>query len=412
MALVADHRIATLAAGAITLAAGAILVAIAPRAPLHRAAGLFFGLRGAHLALVAFSASPADLAGRLAVYPLLGIPFAAAWTAHHLAHHFGRRRPARRRWALGAALLAGVAVLTGVYLWDHRPLAWFFPLQFLAYAAIAAAIAREVRRTTPGPSRRALATFMLGFAGEPGFWAANILAQQAAPSYGGPDEYGAAAIAALATVAAALLWPGASAVSRRERRQGAILLAFAVGTGVLVAANAYLSFAPKHVLDPPEANAAWTLWTVGATAYASLRYRLFAMDLRVKAFLRYSSTTLLLGVVFWAASETIERELDAEGWLASLVAAALVGAALWPLHVLTRRIVELLMPGVADTEEYRRRRREDIYLAAVERARRDGFVDGEEREALRLLGRGLGLSGRDMVRLEGGVAPGPGGASG
>lgn len=404
MGLVADHRVATLVAGAITLAAGAALVAIAPRSPLHRAAGLFFGVRGANLSLLAFSDPFDDLQGRLLVYFLLATPFAAAWLAYRLLQDGGgpRRLPATvARWT-GGLLALGSGALGLAYALDHArffdgPLGYVYDLQFVTYAAIAAAIALGLR-TAEGPSRRALFTFMLGFLGEPVYWASDVLLQ-AARGVALPTIPVVLAATALAVAGAALVVAGL----RRRAGEWAPALALAgvaVGTAVLTDLQAQYAFAPPYVLDLRELNAAWTLWTVGATAYASLRYRLFTMDLRVKQFLRYGATTALLGAVFFVASEALESLFNANNLAQSLGAAAVIGIALYPLHKVTRRVAERLMPGVADTEEYRLRRRREIYLAALQRARSDGTVDEAERQALRSLGVGLGLSGREMAQLE------------
>lgn len=414
MAFVPDDRIATFAAGVLTIAAGAAIVAIAPKAPLHRATGLFFGLRGTYLTLICFSRPLDDLQGRLSVYALLAIPFAATWMAYRLAHDFGRRRPVRRRRRTTWILVSTLLLVEGLYALDHAsffgpggPLRKFFEIQFLTYAAITWAIARELRQTAPGPSRRALFTFMLGFAGEPAYWATNLLAQGILQDVHLPVWTWLSAAAVLALLLAGLFWTARLHRGARELGPAATLLAVAAATAILSSFAQVRALAPPHLLDLRTLNAVWTMWTVAATAYASLRYRLFEMDLQVKGVLRYGSTTFFLALVFWAASEILENRLGANTLGQSLAAAAAVGIALYPLHRLTRRLVEHLMPGVARTEEYRRRRREDIYLAAVERARTDGFVDPDEREALRRLGHGLGLTRRDMTRLEGLVSASP-----
>ena len=409
MALVADDRIATLVAGALTLAAGAVLVAIAPRSPLHRAAGLFFGVRGANLSLVAFADPYDDLQGRLVVYFLLATPFAAAWMAYRLLQDGGgpRRLPPGVARATGAFLAAGAAVLGLVYARDHLvffdgPLVYVFHLQFVVYAAIAAAIGLAMRTAPDGPARRALFTFMLGFLGEPLYYASDLLLQRlrGIPFTGLETAFALAALAiGLAALPAAGLRRG-----RKEVGPAVVLALVALMAAGLRNLQGEYAFAPRHLLGLPELNAAWTLWTIAATMYASLRYRLFVMDLRVKQFLRYGATTFLVGFLFFVASEVLESMLDAGTLLQSLLAAAIIGIALYPLHRLTQRVAERLMPGVADTDDYRARRRREIYWAAVERARSDGTVDEAERDALRILGTRLGLSGREMAQLETGPA--------
>lgn len=405
MAWVPDHRIATLVAGVVTLAAGAVLVSIAPRSRLHRATGLFFGLRGAMLTLTAFSNPRDDLQGRLLVYALLALPFAAAWMAYRFSHDVGPRRAARNERLWAGLLLGATATLALVYAFDHEVffgdslggfLVYLFDLQFLVYAGLAWALRLEHDRRPEGPSRRALFVLVVGLAAEPTFYAVRGLLAHLVPDQGSPAP--TVAILALTLVACVLSIPWRATGHERNRASG--ILGLAALTGLLVYLNARNGVLTSQVFQLPTANAAWTVFTIAAVAYASLRYRLFGMDLRVKMFLRYGSTTFLLALVFFVASEVIEANLDTSTTGQSLALAALVAAALFPLHHLTKRLVERWMPGVANTEEYRRRRRQDIYVAALERARTDGLIDESERQALRMLGHGLGLSGKDMAFLE------------
>lgn len=405
MAFLPDHRVATLVAGLVTLAAGAAILAIAPRSRLHRAAGLFFGVRGTNLTLLAFSEPFNDLQGRMLVYFLLATPAAAAWLAYHLLQDGGGPRrlpPVVARWTGGLLVLA-TGILGLMYAADHDlffrgPLGYVYDLQFVTYSAIAAAIALGMRAAQDGPARRALFTFMLGFLGEPVYWASTILQQWAR---GVPVPTVAVLLAAFALAVGLGSVPLAGLRrGHKEWTPALALVAVALGTALLTDLQAQFSFAPPYLLDIRELNAAWTLWTVAATAYASLRYRLFVMDLRVKQFVRYGATTFLLGALFFTTSELVESQFDTSNALQGLAAAASIGIALYPLHKLTRRLAERLMPGVADTEEYRASRRREIYRAAVQRARVDGFVDDVERDALRRLGSDLGLSGREMAHLE------------
>lgn len=403
------ERIPTLVAGAGTLLFGVIIVAMSPRSPLHRAFALFCVLRGGMLGLHAFSSPYTDMQGRLSVYLLIALPFAAWWLCHVFLRQHRRLRPLDVR--LAGGLLAGVLLVEAAYLADHGlfydangPLQVFFTLQFVAYAAVGFAVASKYRTCPPGPGRRALFPLALAFVAEPTYWvAANAYLIFSGSWSNMMDVADAASIIAAGALAIAT----AARISRarshpqldHDRERFIAIQGLALASGLATLALAF--WAPTFGRIPPLflLNAAWTLFLVAATTYAIVRYKLFTIDLRVKTFIRHGSTAALEGGLFVIVSELLEDRVASEG-LIPLVAALAIAAGLYPVSRLTRRIADRLMPGVVDNDAYRVQRRRDIYRAALHQAWADGSVTPGEKAALDALWKSLGISGREAKELE------------
>jgi hypothetical protein len=412
-------RIPTLVAGIATLLMGAIVIGMAPRAPLHRAFGLFFGLRGLMLVLQSMGGGiGTSLPGRLSVYVLIALPFSAVWLAHTFLRRHGRHRSRSMNRVLGVSLLATAGILEGAYFFDHdlffggsllrAPLILFYSLQFVCYAGIALLTGREFLRLPPSEYRRSLYAFTIAFLAEPTYHAVYLAA--AAPAIGIPDSVDGFANYVLPTITLFFVVIAAVATvrllrrteqDRHDRWRALTLQGLAAGTAVaIVAVNLWMRIDTDPIQLFFVLNAFWILVAVIGTAYAILRYRFFTMDLRVKVFLRYGSTAFLTATAFLFISETLETYIPAQTLLTSLVATAAVAVVLYPVHRLTRRLAERLMPGVADTQEYRRHRRSTIYRAALEGAMLDGFITPEEETALEVLWKSLGLSGKEARSIE------------
>lgn len=135
-------------------------------------------------------------------------------------------------------------------------------------------------------------------------------------------------------------------------------------------------------------------------AYAILRAQLFGIELKVKAGLRRSLIGAPFVVVFFVANETLEGLIAVEGYVIGLVAAGAVALLFVPLQRGASRLTDRIMPGVADTAEYRASRAEELYRAAVEAAWFDGEVTHREAAMLDRLASELGLTAAARRRLD------------
>jgi hypothetical protein len=103
---------------------------------------------------------------------------------------------------------------------------------------------------------------------------------------------------------------------------------------------------------------------------------------------------------FLVASELVERLLGVQGELFGIAAAVAVGLVFRRVEGLAGRVADRLMPGVEDTDAYRRVRRHDVYRATVESALQDGEITERERAVLATLAEQMALSTREAQRIE------------
>jgi hypothetical protein len=142
------------------------------------------------------------------------------------------------------------------------------------------------------------------------------------------------------------------------------------------------------------------LWLAAFLAYGMLRHHIFGIDLKVKWTLKRGTLVGALAVVFFVAKEGVEAFLPGEGALAGISGAAVVAALAFPMWRGAARVTDTLMPGVADTPEYRERRARDVYRAAIGDAMRDGEITAKERGILAGLRHNLGLTAAEARRME------------
>ncbi len=135
-------------------------------------------------------------------------------------------------------------------------------------------------------------------------------------------------------------------------------------------------------------------------AYAVLRHQLFDIDLKIKWTLRRGTVVGALAAVFFLVKEAVEAFVPGEGALAGIFGAAVVAALLYPAWTGSSRLVERLMPGVADTNEYRTVRKREVYRAALDEVMADGDLSEKDRNVLTGLADRLGLSNEDAQSLK------------
>lgn len=412
--MIVDGRFPTLTAAAAMLALALWVLAVRPRDSLHRILALFLFLRAAMYALVSFSSPFWDLEGRLMVYAMLAVPFAAVAVA--LAF-WQRHGPPHRRIEPGVAqglrwgLLAGAVALELVYLADHStfatrdqagPLQLMGPMTYLTYAAIALVLAVAGQATREPERRRGLLLMALAFALEPafrtGFHVVDGTPNAASLPYGIPGV--------------AILWAGLAAsvavaviLARTVEGRGMGLLraspvALAVGSGALVAlmpawADVLTVVHTLWVLD-----AFWHLALVGLAVVAVLRYEVLTLDLKFKTAVQRSAVGAVFAFAFFAASEWLEEVVPVQGEFLGMAAAVLIAVALRPIQHGASRLASALMPGVEDDEEHLAARRAAVYEAALTTALEDEHVTHRERLFLDRLAEQLGLPPEEAAALE------------
>lgn len=148
-----------------------------------------------------------------------------------------------------------------------------------------------------------------------------------------------------------------------------------------------------------------TLLFVTLIGYGVLKTQLFDIDLKVKAGVRRAAVAAVFVVVFFVASEAVERVASARlGTVAGLAAAGLLAFALTPLQRVADRVADAAMPAVRATPDYLQERKHAVYAAALEGARQDGVVTERERAILERLRRELGLTVQEAAGVERGAA--------
>ncbi len=138
--------------------------------------------------------------------------------------------------------------------------------------------------------------------------------------------------------------------------------------------------------------------------YGVLRTQLFDLDLRLKWALVRSGMLALIAVGFFVGSELLETVIPVQGVVLGLITAGIVVTALKPLQAGLERLLDTLMPGVEDSQEYLGGRKADVYAAAFEAGIRDGEITHRERSVLRTFAESLGLSDQEITKVEATVA--------
>jgi hypothetical protein len=134
--------------------------------------------------------------------------------------------------------------------------------------------------------------------------------------------------------------------------------------------------------------------------YGILRVQLFDIDLKVKWTLGRGTTLTLLTGAFFLITETVEFFLPGEGLIANLVGAGIVALLARPAWRLGTRFANTLLPGIVETEEFRRGRRLDVYRASLEAVAADGLITERERRILETMRAKLGISADEANRVE------------
>lgn len=406
----------TLLAGAATGLLALWVWALRPGDRVHRLLALFLVLRAAVYLLLPFSSPTWDLQGRLLVYPLLALPFAAAAFALTFLQDHGAVgvAPASRsvRWSRTGLLVAALAVETW-YLVDHgafdsplegRLIVLVAPLTYLTYAALGLIALIAASRQTDALGRTALGLLGLGFGLEPAFWAAFQVSDGRAWSAGVLPLVSEALFALAALVSLASLGLLVARARHRAlrpfalRAAGALLLA--LGTGV-----ALRHFVPR--LGLPEAvhalwrlDALWHLALVGLVVVAVLRYALFDLDLRIARSVSASAVGAAFAGAFLLGSEVLERFVPVEGTVLGILAAVGIAFALRPIQHAAERAARALAPGLATTEAALDARKTEIYRAAVVTARSEGGTSPREERFLERLREQLGIPEGAAGRIE------------
>ncbi|MGH7338843.1 MAG: hypothetical protein ACREI7_14780, partial [Myxococcota bacterium] len=197
-------------------------------------------------------------------------------------------------------------------------------------------------------------------------------------------------------------WASGRGHDRRLARGVAWLLLGSVLAGMMVSLAAGGFFA----VDDTGAFAVVRLATVCVFAYAILRHRLFDLDLRVKWTVRRGTLVAALAGVFFITKEVLESAVRADGVLSSVAAAAGIGLVAMPAWRFAGRLADRLLPGVADTTEYRTRRRRELYRAAVESAAEGGALSEDEKRLLAGFAKRLGLTPGEARLIDGGIVHG------
>lgn len=186
-----------------------------------------------------------------------------------------------------------------------------------------------------------------------------------------------------------------------------------VTAGHLISGSALVATPILH--GPVSWLSFWIGEAVGLTliTYGFLKYRLLDIDLKIKRGVSRSSVAGVFVAVFFVVSEGAQllfAEFAGSETLGVLAAGALVFF-LAPLQRLGERVGDAAMPGVEDTEEYREKRKREVYRATLEELHADEEVTAKERRTLGRLQEELGLGGDEAGRIEAEVLEGGGEAA-
>lgn len=134
-------------------------------------------------------------------------------------------------------------------------------------------------------------------------------------------------------------------------------------------------------------------------AYALLRHGMFNIDVKVKGTLRGGTVATVVGAALFILSESMESRLPVDGLQAGVLAAAIIGITLRPVHALAIRFAERLMPGIEASPDHFQARKESVYRSAVEQALLDGTLSEREERILQRVRLELGLTVKDARRI-------------
>jgi hypothetical protein len=134
--------------------------------------------------------------------------------------------------------------------------------------------------------------------------------------------------------------------------------------------------------------------------YGILRAQLFDIDLKVKWTVGRGTALTLLTGAFFVITETVEFFLPGEGLVANLAGAGIVALLARPAWRLGAKFANIVLPGIVETEEFRHRRRIDVYRSSLEAVAADGVITERERRILDTMRAKLGLSADLVARIE------------
>lgn len=406
------------------------LLALDGRDRLHRSFALFLLLRAFWIGSFPFTRVFDDYAGRVRVYFLLALPFAALYLAYvYRVRYRVNPGPLMHR-AIPPVLLVSVGLAEILYLIRHAlfrtaetygPLTLFLALPTAAYAALALLLARDAARAPTPPRRRALLLASLGFALEP-VYLATFQVLVTLTNAGGAHAplpfwlevaqltYGAGLV--LVLVAAASLLRAARAGAATPRAETARYLA-ALAAPLTAAVLAFVlirnaplrtSIAFLRVFD-----GLWTLALPALVAVALVRHHLFDIDVRVKWTLRSGTVAAAFVATFFVVSE-IAKEVFASrlGPYLGILAVGLLLFFLHPLQRLADRIANAAMPRAKPVSDLDRQERAALYREQLELAWMDGALTRKEQQLLHALRERLGLPPDEAHHLEREAAHGAG----
>ena len=316
------------------------------------------------------------------------------------------RQRAQNRWLVGLLVSEMVTVVASA------SISFLFPtyLGFLSTlgTSISRLLRRPIVRVLPWASPAA-ALFLLAF---------NRPLLVARPDPTAQDIWGAVSgplfllyqasflLAAITGLAVALLYWRGSPRGTSMRRQGAVFaLAFGLHDGgmiVAVVAGIVGSAIDNSVLlgvayyGVPLSK----LVLLSLVTYGILRVQLFDIDLKIKWTLGRGTALTLLTGTFFVITETIEFFLPGEGLIANLGGASIVAVLIRPAWRLGAHFANALLPGIVETEEFRHRRRLEVYRASLESVAADGLITERERRILETMRTKLSISRDDANRIE------------
>ncbi|HEV8358844.1 MAG TPA: hypothetical protein VGR28_00160, partial [Candidatus Thermoplasmatota archaeon] len=407
------ERVPIVLAGLALLAVAAWLLALDPRRRLHRAFALLLVARAMVALLLAFSFTVDDYAGRLRVYFLLALPFAALYFGWVYRETLAGR--ARSRW-VPLALLACAGAVEVAYLLDHGlfyataslggatvfapgPLALAIPLKSVAFAGVACLFWRAGRAAVGRTPRDALFLAALGFALEPAFEATNAVVLMAAgpalgavvrpplPIFPALDLVALAAFALVVALAAgwsrALRGPAHDAA---QARRALVALGAAAASGVVMVAVLVAEVQGMVTFFLPLNYAVGAVWTLAAPAlvgYALARHRLFGVETQLRWTVKQSTLTAVFVGVFFVVSEGAEAVVsDRWGPVVGIAAAGVLLWALAPLQRAAERFAARAVPASPTPGQLSAGERAALYRDEARLAADDGRIGPRARELL------------------------------
>ncbi len=140
---------------------------------------------------------------------------------------------------------------------------------------------------------------------------------------------------------------------------------------------------------------------VALLLYGILKAQLFDIDLKLKWTISKSTLVGIFVGVFFISAQIAQAFLTTEyGWAIGGLVAGLLLLAINPLQGFAAHVADTAMPSVQDTDDYKDRRKQEIYRVTLEEMLIDDNVSTKERRALLKLQQTLGLDGNTATRLE------------